>query len=108
MDTNKITEDEAVTELANFISGISDSKVATYATQTIGAMEFDVNEHGELPEEYYDRVTQKVRQLVLKALLVIGPDDGVLSKVQLPDTIQRWDHIDDLVTNGTFRELTKD
>jgi len=42
-------------------------------------------EDENLELEYYDRVTQLVRSVVLESLVQYGPGDGVIENVKLPE-----------------------
>ena len=78
---------ESVTEISNLllsgellVNKYAHSVASTYVPR-FGSFLEDEN----LELEYYDRVTQLIRKVVLEALVQHGPGDGVIENVTLPE-----------------------
>ena len=77
---------ESVTEISNLLlSGkLLVNKYAHSVASTYVPRE-STQEGENLELEYYDRVTQLIRKVVLEALVQHGPGDGVIENVTLPE-----------------------
>ena len=88
-ETEVSVDDYVVSHICNVLMSEDMTSVRDFIRSRIDdEFDFGLGSIDDQSEEdqmrYYDRVTQEYRRLVLRALVAIGPNDGIIEQVNIP------------------------
>lgn len=84
----EITKSDVLIELSDVFLGANTPKMSNYVYSTvIEKIGYDPTKDEEDPryDEYWNRSTQLIRSLFVEMLVMIGPYDGVIESINVPE-----------------------
>ena len=87
-ENEEVTKEEVLLELNDVFLGASTPKMSNYVYSTVvEKIGYDPTTNEEDPryDEYWNRSTQLIRKLFVEMLTNIGPYDGVIETISVPE-----------------------